>query len=238
MIRETLHPPPHHHHQCGSRKPLCREFCPAWKAAGNSTPVERGLPVQISLLRQLSHFHPPPGCFLFQRSEVWAPMRTPCWGSRSWAVPGASQAGVGLVPKAPAAVPHPVSRLHGSLHPSTTSSWQPARWLPGTRRGGNDPSQEAARLARPADSVAHQPGAQVSKERPTAHLPASSAKAWLPARPPGSQRPGQGLLPGAPSPLPRLRAALPGPRTARSHLGAARSGAGTPEEGVGGTAVT
>lgn len=69
MIRETLHAPPSPQ-PMRLKKATFLEFRPAWKATGNSTLVEEGLRVQIYLLRQLSHFHPPAGCFLFQRSEV------------------------------------------------------------------------------------------------------------------------------------------------------------------------
>lgn len=86
--------------------------------------------------------------------------------------------------------------------------------------------------------MVHQPGTRVSKEMPTTRVPASSAKAWLPAH---SQAPSarRGPAPRRSDPCPRLcGAALPGPGTAGPHLGAASSGAGTPEEGAGGTAGT
>lgn len=204
----------------------------ARKATGKSTPVEQGLPV-----RQLSHFHPPPGCFLFQRSEVWAPMRTPCWGRRSWAAPGASPARVRLAPQAPTEA-RPTPRVKAALLPPS----QQRCFLAACPVAPRDTQERTRSLSRGCKvgraRGQHGPPAGRTGQQGNASLPSASQrrKSAAPSPQPGSRRPGS--LPGCSSRA-RLAAGLLLPaRNRQAHLGAARSGAGTPGEAVGGTAVT
>lgn len=124
--------------------------CPAWKATGNSTPAQARPPRPVP---SPGAAVPPPhsACFLFQRSEVWAPMLTP----RCCSDPGLSQAtGRGQ------AAPHGTQccatapcQLHCSPHPRHFS----LAACPMAH-------EEAERLAQPEDSVVHQEGTQVRRE--------------------------------------------------------------------------
>lgn len=208
--------------------------CPAWKATGNSTLVEARPPRPVP--SSWAAVPPPPSSAARaasrskgQRSGRPCGLPAGSAGPRMSQAPLPSQAGVRLLPTAPAGMPQPLSGSRCSLPPSTTSLCGPAHWLPGKRTRGKCPSQEATKLARPKDSMVHQPGAQVGKEMPTAHQPASSAEELLAAQRLVSQRPcARACPPAFTDSCPRLTrwgysSGLS--TTARSHLSAGRSGA-------------
>lgn len=111
--------------------------CPAWKATGNAALVEAGPPSPVPL--------PPPSALRLLPVPKVRGLDTHADSPLVQRILGhpRRRSHHKRPPKAPADVPQPLSGLHCSLHPGTTSSW----WLPGGFQG--HAREETITLKRP-----------------------------------------------------------------------------------------